>query len=99
MKKVYGGYWYNGIMNLPKSVILQFFIKNGAMIIVAVSLFLTMFIPALAILISLFALSFALVVFQTVRYGKNDIVFISIAMALQIIVFISNLIVTLRSIQ
>jgi len=86
-------------MNLPKSVILQFFIKNGAMIIVAVSLFLTMFIPALAILISLFALSFALVVFQTVRYGKNDIVFISIAMALQIIVFISNLIVTLRSIQ
>ena len=69
------------------------------MIIVAVSLFLTMFIPALAILISLFALSFALVVFQTVRYGKNDIVFISIAMALQIIVFISNLIVTLRSIQ
>ena len=70
-------------MNLPKSVILQFFIKNGAMIIVAVSLFLTMFIPALAILISLFALSFALVVFQTVRYGKNDIVFISHGDALE----------------
>jgi len=86
-------------MNLPKSLIARFFIENGAMIIVTISLFLTIFIPALAIMISLFALAFALVVFQTFRLGKDDIYCVSIAMGLQVIIFVANLVVTLRNIE
>jgi hypothetical protein len=86
-------------MTKPKSKAAWFFISYGSSIIATIGLFLFLFIPIVGVIVTFYALAFTLVINNLYRIRKSDIAFCSIALGLEIIAFISNVIINLNALR
>ncbi|MFA5421314.1 MAG: hypothetical protein WC344_00765 [Bacilli bacterium] len=83
-------------MNEARGKLVTFLIDNGMMILAAIGLFVSLFIPFFGIVITSLALAGAIALFLRYKKGKGDIVFIGVALVIEITIFVSNMILIMR---
>jgi len=84
-------------MSYRKARIGKFFIENGSMMVAGIGLLVTIFIPFLGIVITIYGLATAIVLSKTTHGPRSDIVFASVALFLEVVCTTCSIIIALQS--